>query len=579
MTFLRFASILAVICSTLTSSSVTTAPRGDAVDPTTEASRRVDAYLTRLVPYGFSGAVLIAHDGKIVLKKGYGLANRAAKQPYDADMVSCIGSVTKQFTGAAILKLEMQGKLKTSEPIGKYLPGVPADKTGITIHHLLTHTAGFPGDLGGGDEEPIERDVLVAKVLAAPLASAPGERFEYSNEGYSLAGAIVERLSGQGYELFVREQLFLPAGMRDAGYQIPAWPLERLPMGYGPEGGEWGRVYKRGWLADGPGWYLRANGGIHASLDDLYRWHLALDSTKVLSADAVKKYQTGHVASIGGERYGYGWGVQKTRRGTTVISHNGGNGFFFTDFRRYVDEKVVIIAMSNQSVVPATSLAPRQLEALYFNDAPVVTPPTGVDVPRTTRDALAGVYTLKGGGTLTVRATDAGLEAEASDPTIFSGSSLTPPGGRFADIEGRTTSILQAAASGDFKPLSDAFNDERPFEVVQGNQRKYWAGWRSEFGEFRKVEVLGTGNVQGDPAVNVKLVFEKGGPILQFIWGPRRLAGWRSIAGMGAAPLVAESPSTWVFYSYRLPSLITLTFPAERSVTVVRGNLTLDGKK
>ena len=304
--------------------------------------------------------------------------------------------------------------------------------------------------------------------------SKPGERFEYSNEGYSLAGAIVERVSGQGYEAFVREHLFIPAGMRETGYQIPAWPLERLPLGYGPEGSEWGRVYKRGWLADGPGWYLRANGGIHASLDDLYRWHVALESTKILSADALAKYQTGHVPSLGGsERYGYGWGVQKTRRGTTVIAHNGGNGFFFTDFRRYIDEKVVIIAMSNQGAIPAAQLASRQIEPLFFNDAPVVTPPSGVDVPREARDRLAGTYTLTGGGTLTVRATDTGLQAEASDPTLFSAMSLTPAGGRFADLERRTQSILQAGAEGNFRPLSEAFDDGRPFAVIQGNQQKY----------------------------------------------------------------------------------------------------------
>src|SRR6187549_3866938 len=125
---------------------------------------RVDEYLTRLVPHGFSGAVLIAMvpkggnwttDGRVVLKRAYGLANKETGLPYTVDMVSCIGSVTKQFTGAAIMKLEMMGKLKTSDPISKYLPGVPADKAGITIHHLLTHTAGFSGDLGGSDEEPI----------------------------------------------------------------------------------------------------------------------------------------------------------------------------------------------------------------------------------------------------------------------------------------------------------------------------------------------------------------------------------------------------------------------------------------
>src|SRR5687767_14332924 len=123
---------------------------------------RVDEYLTRLVPHGFSGAVLIATepkggnwttDGRVVLKKAYGLANRETGLAYTVDMVSYIGSVTKQFTGAAIMKLEMMGKLKTSDSISKYLPGVPADKAGITIHHLLTHTAGFSGDLGGNDEE------------------------------------------------------------------------------------------------------------------------------------------------------------------------------------------------------------------------------------------------------------------------------------------------------------------------------------------------------------------------------------------------------------------------------------------
>jgi CubicO group peptidase (beta-lactamase class C family) len=125
---------------------------------------RIDDYLTRLVPHGLSGAVLIATvpkggawttDGRIVLKKAYGFANRESGLPYTVDMVSSIGSVTKQFTGAAIVKLEMMGKLKTSDPISKHLPGVPADKADITIHHLLTHTAGWPGDLGGGDGEPI----------------------------------------------------------------------------------------------------------------------------------------------------------------------------------------------------------------------------------------------------------------------------------------------------------------------------------------------------------------------------------------------------------------------------------------
>lgn len=545
-----------------------------------DAAGRIDDYLTRLVPHGFSGAVLVAADGKIVLKRGYGLANRATGLPYTVDMVSCIGSVSKQFTGAAIMKLEMMGKLKTSDPISQYLPGVPADKQGITIHHLLTHTAGFSGDQGGSDEEPIERDVLVARVLAHPLVAKPGEQFEYSNEGYSLAGAIIERVSGQGYEAFLREHLFLPADMTETGYLLPNWPMTKLPMGYRSQGDEWGRVYKNGWLPDGPGWWLRANGGIHSSLDDLYRWHLALGATKVLSADALKQYLTGHAPAMGGEMYAYGWGVQTTRRGSTVITHNGGNGVFFTDFRRYVDEDVVIIAMSNQPVIPATQLAPRQLEALYFNDAVVVMPPAGMTVARAQREAMAGTY-QSAAGPLDVRATEQGLEVEAADPTMFGSiGSLSAPGGRFADLEARTLPLVEAASRGDFGPMIEAFRLEEPARapVVRANQTRFWQEWRDQYGAFERVELLGTGSVQGDPGVTVRLKFARGGPVLQYIWGPRRLAGFRQVPTTPVT-LIAESPQTWVYYSYRLPQLVRVTFGADGAVTVTGPAGTVTAKK
>ncbi len=545
-----------------------------------DAAGRIDDYLTRLVPHGFSGAVLVAADGQVVLKKAYGLANRASSAPYTVDMVSSIGSVTKQFTGAAIVKLEMMGKLATSDPISKHLPGVPADKQGITIHHLLTHTAGFSGDQGGRDNEPIARDALVTRVLAEPLVSKPGERFEYSNEGYSLAGAIVERASGQGYEAFLREHLLLPAGMKQTGYQLPEWPLTMLPMGYGPQGGEWGRVYKNNWLPDGPGWWLRANGGIHSTLDDMYRWHQALSSPGVLSAEALAKLQTGHAPSMGGEMYAYGWGVQKTRRGTSVVTHNGGNGIFFADFRRYVDENVVIIAMSNQPVIPATQLAPRQLESLYFNDAMVVMPPLGVEVARSQRDTLAGTYRYAD-GTVTITATDAGLDVRVDDPTLFGSLGVvTPPGGRHAALEERTGALVAAAAAGNFEPMIQAMRFEMPerAEQARANQEKFWQDWRAQYGaRSEQVELLGTASVQGDPAVTVRLRFERGGPVLQYIWGPQRLAGFRVVPA-STVQLVAESPTRWVHYGYRLPQLITVTF-GDGTVTIAGPSGTMTARR
>jgi CubicO group peptidase (beta-lactamase class C family) len=148
-----------------------------------ELGRKIDEFMTRLEAWGFSGAIIVAKDGQIALSKGYGLADREKQVPFTPDTASSIGSITKQFTAAAILKLEMQGKLKVGDPIGKYLPDVPPDKAGITIHHLLTHTAGFRGDFGGRDSDPISRDDLVKLVLAAPLKFKPGEQHEYSNEG------------------------------------------------------------------------------------------------------------------------------------------------------------------------------------------------------------------------------------------------------------------------------------------------------------------------------------------------------------------------------------------------------------
>lgn len=114
-----------------------------------KTGKTLDEYLTRLEKFGFSGAVIASKDGEIILSKGYGWADRAKKIPFTPETVSSIGSITKQFTAAGILKLETQGKLRVEDPIGKFLTDVPPDKAGITIHHLLTHTAGFRGNFGG----------------------------------------------------------------------------------------------------------------------------------------------------------------------------------------------------------------------------------------------------------------------------------------------------------------------------------------------------------------------------------------------------------------------------------------------
>jgi CubicO group peptidase (beta-lactamase class C family) len=311
-----------------------------------DLGRRLDRFLT---DSGYSGAALVARRGQILLCKGYGLADRERGIPFGPDTVFPIGSITKQFTAAAILRLEMEGKLHVEDPIGRFFEDVPEDKRAITLHHLLTHTAGLESDFARDDEE-VGRDAYVRRILGSRLRSRPGDSYFYANSGYSLLGAIVEKTSGEPYETYLQQHLLRPAGMTETGYRAPRWEPARLARGYRGDR-PWGTIFERNWAPDGPHWALRGNGGIHSTLGDLYRWHLALEGSSVLSEEARGKAFTTHVAEgpAGESHYGYGWSIGRAPWGGRLIAHDGGNGIFSADFRRYVDDGLVVITASNVS--------------------------------------------------------------------------------------------------------------------------------------------------------------------------------------------------------------------------------------
>ena len=176
---------------------------------------RLWEYCQRLSGFDFNGSVLVARDTHIVLLGAFGVADPRTGTPNTTRTLFSTGSVTKQFTAAAVLELESKGKLSVQDPIAKYLDSVPTDKQGITIHHLLTHSSGLPASLGPDDEE-LGRDSLVRRALATPLLFEPGSAYEYSNVGYSLAAAIVERVSGKSYGDFL-QTLWKRAGLVRTG--------------------------------------------------------------------------------------------------------------------------------------------------------------------------------------------------------------------------------------------------------------------------------------------------------------------------------------------------------------------------
>ena len=332
-----------------------------------EIGTRLDVYLTRATRDGFSGAVLVVKDGAITLAKGYGMANRESKSPVTLDTVFDIGSLVKQFTAAAIVKLEMNGKLKTTDLISSYFANVPPDKTAMTLHHLLTHTAGFPAQIGG-DYEAISRDAFITRALATPLQSAPGEKYSYSNVDYSLLGAIVEMRSGQDYEHYVYENLFKPAGMSLTGYRIPRWKPDTIAHNYIGDT-DWGTGIDKAWAPEGPYWNLRANGGMLFTIGDMYKWMQALQGQRVLPEAVKQKMFAPHVKTPGLPGltwyYVYGWRVGDTPRHTKVIWHGGDGAAFHSDASWFVDEKTLVIIATNVAESRA-SIVTRELADIIF---------------------------------------------------------------------------------------------------------------------------------------------------------------------------------------------------------------------
>lgn len=316
-----------------------------AADP---AIARIDSFLTLTTAAGFNGSVLVMRGDSALLDKGYGLRDREQKLPNTPATVHAIGSITKQFTAACILKLQESGELKVSDRMSAYLRDVPADKSAITLHQLLTHSAGFPGAIGD-DNEAIDGTAFTTLAMATPLDFAPGTAYGYSNVGYSLLGLIVEHVSGMAYERYLHDSLLVPAAVLRTGYRLPDWSKEELAIGYRRDGTRWGTMLDHPLVNGGPGWHLRANGGILSTTRDMANWLDALRTNKVLSKTSTDAMYTPHVEEGEGadSHYGYGWALFTTERGTRLITHNGGNGVQFADVLWYPEEGVRVVLMSN----------------------------------------------------------------------------------------------------------------------------------------------------------------------------------------------------------------------------------------
>lgn len=498
---------------------------------------RVDEYMMRLENLGYTGGVLVIRSGRPVLKRSYGLANRAAGIVADTATVYTLGSITKQFTAAAILRLEEQGKLRTTDSIARFFPDAPADKRGITLHQLLTHTAGFDSDYSPTDYEATTRDEYVRRMFAAPLRSAPGTAHFYSNAGYSLLAAIVELATGAGYERALHDLVLQPAGMNESGYKGPGWAPNRIAHGY-QNGRDWGTIVDRIAPADAPYWALRGNGGLHTTLGDMARWDASLNDARVLSDSSRRKFMTGYVneGPDGQSQYAYGWAVMNTPRGTRLVTHNGGNGVYVAEFLRFVDDSVTIFVTSTVAELTATQ-AVRVIARIVFGQ-PYDLPPQRVTVSPAALDSVAGTYRLGDGSRLVLRADHGRLMAEAVGQQAYallaSGDTASPPGA--AEANERARAIVEALVVGNVAPLLAALGEGGPDSAdVARQEAELMGGRRQRLGAYKSLDVIGTLRApDGGLRTTVRLNFERGGATNIYTFNRSR-----RIEDLGARPYAA----------------------------------------
>jgi CubicO group peptidase (beta-lactamase class C family) len=513
-----------------------------AASPTVSPGGAIDGYLRALVPFGFSGNVLVAVDGKVVLHSGYGMADRERHIPMLADTVASIGSITKQFTAAAILKLQDEKKLRVDDSIARYLPGVPADKSAITLRELLTHTAGLQPDYGSTDYEKIGRDAYVARVMAAPLESKPGTAFDYSNAGYSLLAAIVERVSKEPYERFLHDALFVPAGMRDTGYRLARWHEGDIAVGYRDDV-RWGTIPAHGWSPSGPYWNLLGNGGIESTPADMFAWNQTLRTGRVLSKAAVAQMQTGYVWEGPEHRskYGFGWSIQTTGHGT-LVTHNGGNGVYAADFLRFVDSDTVIYIASNESTIPATIVSAALARIAFGAPAPSV--PAAIVLNAGALDVFSGSYDGDDGARLNVVASNGTLVATTANAALF--AALEPAPALPADL--RDDVQMRAKA---------LFDGSAPAEPGSP-----WSDFVAHNGLPTDVAIVGFEPLDGD--IGVWVTAQVGGHTtsMRLRFGPKHLLGML----VGDIPSVTFRPTgtrSFAAYNVGLEMASTLRFAGD----------------
>lgn len=379
-----------------------------AQDPTGNDTARMSAILKAFsVNDRFMGSVLVARAGNVLFAESSGWANLEWKITHTPATKFRIGSVTKQFTAASILLLAERSKLSIDDPLGKFIPSAPETWKPVTLRQLLSHTGGIPDFTADPDYLttmllPATPAQTVARIAAKPLNFTPGEKYQYSNTGYVLLGWIIEVVSGQSYETFLRENIFQPLGMNDSGCDSNRTVIPQRAAGYllGPNGPT------NAPYIDMHGPY--AAGAIYSTPADLLRWTQALFGGKVLSAASLKQMTTP-------VKNNCAFGLEVTTvKGRKVISHNGGIEGFNAQLNYYPESRTTVVVLANMNGPNSTELAADLATLAFGESVTLIAERKEIELPAAVLQKYVGVYQFKPGATDTIRLVDGKLTSQFS---------------------------------------------------------------------------------------------------------------------------------------------------------------------
>jgi len=521
-------------------------------------------YLERLEKLGFAGTVVVYHKGELLLADGFGLAHRSKNIAWAPFTVSTMGHVSRIFTAAAILKLKEQGKLSVDDSITKYFDNVPQDKAGITLHHLLSNSAGltdFPSDLEDQDQINYTKAKLLDYAFSQPLQNNVGEWTGWSDVSFALLAAVIEQVSGVQYEQYLHNTIFNPLSMKQTGTAIPEWDMLNVAVGYDDFGNPIGTDIERPFIKNGPTWRYRGAHAIQTTGIDMYKFGKALLDGKILSEKSLADMFSHQTVESEPQNnfFGYGWQVRYSPNTDTKFAwHQGGIGEIFASFRIITESNSFIFLQGNAiSEFVVTDFTLQNIFDFMFDGQDLPEVPDIYPLSDIKLETFKGTYKLENGNKVKIASQRGALTIETPGVDtyldLFIQSSAEHS--RLKELTGKTQALIDALKTEDFATVKELYANDIPEKVLR-NTYEDWLETPD------KLEIIGA----SVPATGIPVVYVKTG---HTGFSPVRRTGWNNEGKLlGQAfhwwnthPVIYQSAkNTFVSWGYRIPSGAYFTF-------------------